>query len=216
MKSDSSRVEFVAIPVVLVVLGIVFALLLAADAGVWAWIAVTTILVVLGILAIGVFARRHRHPPLLDAPPTTRRPLALATDSYRVLVVADESLGGKRLRDEVATRTAGRDVEALVIAPALRSRIAHWTGDDTQRSRAESNLAETLRGFEADGVRARGEIGSDDPIQAADDALRTFEADEIVFAVGSGEANWLEQGVVDAARERYDIPVTHIEVDAGS
>jgi len=45
--------------------------------------------------------------------------------------------------------------------------------------------------------------------------LREFPADEVVFVTGGGDGNWLEQGVVDVARARYDLPVTHIEVGAG-
>jgi hypothetical protein len=213
MRNDSSRVEFLAIPVVLVILGIVFALMLAADAGVWAWIVVTTALVALGVLIIGIVVRRHRHPPALDAPPTAPRPSA--SGAYRVLVIADEGLTGRAFQDEIAPHAGGRPVEALVVAPALGSRLARWTGDDSQRNEADRHLAETLAGLEAAGIAARGEVGADDPIQAADDGLREFQADEVVFVTGGGgDANWLEQGVVDVARKRYDLPVSHIEVGA--
>lgn len=68
----------------------------------------------------------------------------------------------------------------------------------------------------AAGVDARGEVGSDDPIQAVDDALRGFPADEIVLATHpEQEANWKERGVVAIARSRYELPVTHVTVDAG-
>jgi hypothetical protein len=211
MSRDSSRAEFFAIPVVLVILGILFVLMIAADTGVWAWVVVTTVFVALGALAIGLIVRRHRHPAAFDAPqaPASRS----KSGTYRVLVIADESLTPHAVRDEIAPHAGGRPVEALVMAPALRSRLAHWTGDDSERSQAEQHLAETLDGFESAGIPARGEIGSDDPIQAADDGLRAFPADELVFVTG-GDANWLEQGVIDAARRRYEISVTHIEVGA--
>jgi hypothetical protein len=61
---------------------------------------------------------------------------------------------------------------------------------------------------------ARGQIGSDEPIQATDDGLREFPADEVVFVTGDA-ANWLEEGILDEARKRYDIQVTHIPVGAG-
>jgi hypothetical protein len=210
MKNDSSRVEFLAIPVVLVVLGVLFGLMLAADTGVWAWVVLVVGLLVLAGVVIAVAARRRRHPPALHAPPTTPARPGSSGD-YRVLVIADESLTPEAIQAEIAPHAAARPVEALVIAPALRSRLAHWTGDDSEREEAEAHLAETLEGFEAAGMRARGEIGSDDPIQAADDGLRAFHADEVVFVTGGGEANWLEQGVIEAARKRYDLRVTHIE-----
>jgi hypothetical protein len=140
-----------------------------------------------------------------------------AGGTYRVLVIADESLSAQALQDEIVPHSAGRPLEAHVMAPALRSRLAHWTGDDSQRHQADRHLTKTLSSFRAAGIPARGEIGSDDPIQAADDSLREFPADELVFVTGrDGSAIWLEAGVLDVARERYDVWVTHIEVGAAT
>ncbi|HET6697106.1 MAG TPA: hypothetical protein VFG85_11410, partial [Gaiellaceae bacterium] len=53
-----------------------------------------------------------------------------------------------------------------------------------------------------------------DPIQAMDDALRTFGADEIVISTHPpGRSNWLEKEIIARARERYDVPITHVVVD---
>ena len=38
-----------------------------------------------------------------------------------------------------------------------------------------------------------------------------FRPDEIVISTHpDGRSNWLERGVVTAARERYDVPVVHV------
>ena len=66
----------------------------------------------------------------------------------------------------------------------------------------------------AAGMTARGEIGDDDPLQAIEDALRTFAPDELVISTHPvGRSHWLERGVVDGAKERFDLPVTHVVVD---
>ena len=83
---------------------------LAAEAGVWTWILVVTALVAVGLLAIGLAISRHRHPPAFDAPPP---PPPSASGSYRVLVVADESLTADSFRAEIAPHAAGRPIEAL-------------------------------------------------------------------------------------------------------
>jgi hypothetical protein len=42
-----------------------------------------------------------------------------------------------------------------------------------------------------------------------------FPADELVFAThAERDANWLEQDVVEIARNPYGVPVTHIAVDS--
>ena len=124
-------------------------------------------------------------------------------------MIADESLTQRALQDEVAPHAGERAVEALVLAPALRSRLAHWTGDDSEQDEAGASRrhAGGTRGGGRSGTR---EIGSDDPIQAADDGLRVFPADEVVFVTGGGDANWLEQGVLEVARARTK-RITHIE-----
>ena len=204
----SSRVEWIAISIVVVVSAVVFALLLAAEAGFWTWVIVSTALVVVAAVAIGMLVSRRRHPPAFDAPRPARSQ-APPDGVYRVLVLADESLTHRVVTEEIVPRAGGGRLEAFVVAPELRSRLAHWTGDDSEHGQAESHLGKTLSAFEAAGIPANGTVGSDDPIQAADDALRTFPADELVFVTGA-EANWLEGDAVELARGRYGIPVMHI------
>ena len=96
---QSSRVEWIAISIVVVVSAVVFALLLAAEAGFWTWVIVLTALVVVAAVAIGMLISRRRHPPAFDAPRPTRSQ-APADGVYRVLVVADESLGNRVVTEE--------------------------------------------------------------------------------------------------------------------
>lgn len=61
------------------------------------------------------------------------------------------------------------------------------------------------------GLKARGEIGAADPNLAIEDALRVFAADEIVVSTHPPpRSRWLESGVVERARERFDLPITHV------
>jgi hypothetical protein len=47
-----------------------------------------------------------------------------------------------------------------------------------------------------------------------EDALRTFGADEVVISTHpEGRSHWLERGVVEAARERFTVPISHVVVD---
>ncbi len=135
-------------------------------------------------------------------------------DRHRILVVANETVAGRALRGEIVRR-AGGGADVLVVCPALNSPIRHWTSDeDGAREEAERRLAASLAALASEGVEARGEVGDADPVQAMDDALRTFGADEIVISTHPpGRSNWLEKGVIDRARERYPVPITHVVVD---
>ena len=61
---------------------------------------------------------------------------------------------------------------------------------------------------------SRGEIGDAEPLQALEDALRLFGADEIIISTHPpGRSHWLEKGIVEGARERFSVPITHVVVD---
>lgn len=135
---------------------------------------------------------------------------------HRLLVVANETVGGRPLLNEIANRCRGRRSEILVVTPALTaSRAAHWASDvdeaiELARQRMELSLIEIDRL----GLRARGEIGDSDPNIAIEDALRVFPADEIVISTHPPErSRWMERGVVDRARREIELPITHVVVD---
>ena len=135
---------------------------------------------------------------------------------HRLLVVANETVGGGALLEEVANRSRGRSGEILLITPAQEvSRAEHWASDideavELARQRMELSLIEIGKL----GLRARGEIGDSDPNVAIEDALRIFPADEIVISTHPPEeSRWLERGVVEKARREIDLPITHVVVD---
>ena len=103
----------------------------------------------------------------------------------------------------------------LVVCPALNSPLRHWASDeDDARAEAQERLDASLAAMQGAGIQAAGEIGDGDPIQAIEDALRTFRpgrADRL--DASAGRSHWLERGVVEKARERFALPVTHVVVD---
>lgn len=220
MKNDSTRVELMAIPIVVVLLGIGLVLFIASVRGVWAWLFVGLAGLLIAALLIARFSKRHPHPasaapaqPLVAAAPSQSSPAA--SDSYRILVIADSSCVDPAFAAELAAHAAGRTVEALVIAPAIGSWLSRWTGDESQFDDARRHLDATVASLAGAGITARGETGADDPLQAADDGLREFAADELVFVTKPGtETDWVERGLVETAKTRYAVPVTHVELAA--
>jgi len=136
-------------------------------------------------------------------------------DERRILVIANETVGGATLRETIRERTAGYRANVLVVSPALNSPLKHWVSDeDAARAGAQQRLDASLARLRESGVEAEGEVGDGDPLQAMEDALRTFGADEIVISTHpEGRSNWLERGVVTGARERFAVPITHVVVD---
>ena len=133
----------------------------------------------------------------------------------RILVVANETVAGEELLSVISTLALSRRSTFLVVSPALNSRLKTFTSDeDPARAAAQERLAETIERLASVGIDARGEVGDGDPLVAIDDAVRTFGPDEIVISTHPpGKSNWLERGIVDAVRSRYDVEVTHVVVD---
>ena len=149
-----------------------------------------------------------------DRPPQTR-PSAHAAGERRILVVANETLGGRELRSLIEERSHDKRTVILVCTPALNSRLRHWASDeDGARAAAQERLDASLAELRSLGIDASGEIGDANPLQAMEDELRTFGADEIIISTHPpGRSHWLERGVVDHARERFAVPVRHVVVD---
>jgi GABA permease len=147
--------------------------------------------------------------------PVKQTPAASPPGEYRILVVANETVGGPELLSEIRERSQGHAARVLVVTPALNSPLRHWVSDeDDARASAQARLDESLASMRAAGVDATGEIGDGDPTLAIEDAVRTFQPDELIISTHpAGRSNWLERGVVEKARARFDLRVTHVVVD---
>ena len=131
-----------------------------------------------------------------------------------ILVVANETSEGPVLHEVISIR-AGDASDVLVVAPALNSRLRHWTSDgDHARAEAEARLRRCLAGLARSGIVAEGVVGDEDPLQAVADVLCGFDADELVIATHPEErSHWLAHRVVERARKRFGLPVLHVVVD---
>jgi len=183
-----------------------FALIVAASAiNVWLGVGVW---LVLTIAAIALYWPHRGQGP-------ARQRVVASPHTLRILVVANETVEGEELLTALRDRATGGAAEVYVVCPALNSKLRHWTSDeDGARDAAQARLDRSLVRLGDVGLQARGEVGDADPVQAVEDALRVFGADEIVLSTHpEGRSHWLERGVVDSVRQRFDVPLTHVVVD---
>jgi hypothetical protein len=135
---------------------------------------------------------------------------------HRILVIANQTVGGRALLAEIVNRSRGRNSQIFVMTPALTgSRAQHWASDvDEAIEHARQRNELTVQSIQEAGMKARGEIGDSDPNVAIEDALRTFPADEIIISTHPPDrSRWLERGVVDRAQREIELPITHVIVD---
>jgi GABA permease len=128
----------------------------------------------------------------------------------RVLVVTTADAPEAEV-ESIVRAHAGEDAEVHVIAPASKiSWLDRLTNaeDDARTDAAERAEAASEA---APGEHVEAHVGDVDPLQAIEDALRMFPADEVVVLTAPDEeANWLEAGLGEEARERFSVPVTHL------
>lgn len=196
MKQARSR-EFIAIPLVFFLLGGIFLVLAAAAVGPWAWF-VAGALILVG-LGYGLYALRRSDLEVRDAPGVAdRRDPA----RYSVLVLADDACPPEPLRRLVEEHAAGRPVDAYVVAPAQGSGLDRITGDQSGYEQASANLESALAALDGVAENRRGKVGAHDPLQAIEEALREFPAEEIVVPAQSDETH--------AAESRFGVPVASL------
>jgi hypothetical protein len=193
----------------LVILALGYCALIVVAAAIDRWLGVVVFVILTGV-AIAWVVRSRREPPVRTAP--LRRS---APGERRILVIANETVGGETLREEIRRRAEAYDELVRVICPTLLSRVRFLASDeDAARAQAQERLDHSLSRLREIGVNCDGEVGEADPLQAIEDQLRTFGADEIIISTHpEGRSLWLERGIVRGARERFDVPITHVVVD---
>jgi nucleotide-binding universal stress UspA family protein len=129
-----------------------------------------------------------------------------------ILVIANQTCPCPALADELAGRASEAPLQVLVVAPALNSRLRHWVSDvDEAAARARERVELAVAELYERGINARGEVGDSNPMLAIADALAEFAASEIVIATHpAGRSNWLERGLIEKAKARFAVPVTHL------
>lgn len=166
----------------------------------------------LAAAAVIVFAARARFDEPIEVAQGPR-------DRYRLLVVAladvddPDKAGSLTAAADEGARSTGledRPPEVLVLAPALNTRVAHWLSDlDEARFEAQRRLAVSVATLTAAGADAHGKVGDSEPMQATEDALRTFPAQEVAFVTAPG-ATAAERKLLGEVRRRLDRPVSAI------
>ena len=133
----------------------------------------------------------------------------------RLLVVTTAPVEGESLREQVRRHSGDEDAEVRVVATASDLSPLDWLASDEDEARAEAadRVGEVGRAVAPD-APVETEVGDADPVQAIEDALRTFPADELLLVTRrEDEAGWLEEGTAGEALARFSLPVTHLVVD---
>ncbi len=136
-----------------------------------------------------------------------------------ILVVANETLGGRALIEAVKARAEaaherGEPFRVCVVCPQNQPKSGYVIYDESVRSAAENRLDTTLAQLRDIGIEAEGEVMDPDPFAATTDAIDHFGANEIIISTHpETRSGWLRKHLVDRVKEETGLPVEHVVVD---
>jgi len=133
----------------------------------------------------------------------------------RILIVANETIGGAKLMDAVRARHAKGDCP-LRAGRGRRNRPSHGQiiYDEAVRDAAQVRVDLAQQFLGAQGIDLVGEVGDEDAFQATMDAIADFQPDEIIVSTHPvTQSGWLRKDLVERIREASGLPVEHVVVD---
>src|SRR5436305_1477828 len=136
--------------------------------------------------------------------------------SKTILVVANETLGGKELLDAVRER-ADEDTRFILCVPQNKPRAGLVIYDDAVFDAAQVRLDLALEVIHGMDIRAIGEVGDPDPFSATLDATREFSPQEIIISTyPESRSGWLRRDLIERVRDATGLPVVHVVNDIDS
>src|SRR3954466_7381071 len=116
-----------------------------------------------------------------------------------ILVLANETIGGEKLLDAVRERAQEGDARFHVVVPLTRPRHGNVIYDEAVRDSAQVRIDLALAFMREEGIHGTGEVGDQDPMNAAKDAIAEHRLSEIIVStLPSESSNWVRRHLPDA------------------
>ncbi len=153
----------------------------------------------------------------------------------RYLVVANQTLGGEKLAEEIRHRIAqgvssfyvlvphvpvedagvgvGLGDADTGVSPDVLAGLPARQADAERRADQESQkrLEQLLEAIRAAGADAAGDVGASDPVAAVEESLTEGPFDEIIVStLPAGVSRWLRMDVPSRIERRFKLPVTTV------
>ncbi len=131
-----------------------------------------------------------------------------------ILVVANETLGGRPLLEAVRKHAQEEQTRFIVYVPRTKPRHGNIIYDDAvfQTAQVRIDLARSV--MRAEGIDVIGEVGDPDPYTATMDAVGLYNPDAIIISTfPATSSGWLRRDLIERVSESVDVPVEHIVAD---
>ena len=131
-----------------------------------------------------------------------------------VLVVANETLGGRPLIEAVRAKAVNEEARFVLCVPQTQPRSGLVVYDHAVFDAAQARVDLAVGFVRSEGIDAVGEVGDPDPYTATMDALREFNPDEIIISTyPMTRSGWLRRDLIERVRDASGLPVEHVVAD---
>jgi hypothetical protein len=134
----------------------------------------------------------------------------------KILVLANQTIGGQALLDAVRERAAEGDAKFFVVVPQSRPGHGQVIELESVRDAAQVRVDLALAFMREEGIEGTGEVGDPDPYNAAMDAIAEHGIDEIILStLPSTSSGWLRRDLPERLHQGSGLPVKHVVTDLG-
>ena len=134
-----------------------------------------------------------------------------------ILVIANETIGGKPLIDAVRRHAVEEASQFVLCVPQTQPRAGYVVYDDSVFDAAQTRVDLAVGFMRSEGIEAVGEVGDPDPYAATMDAVREYNPDAIIISTyPESRSGWLRRDLPERMRQATGLPVEHVVADIDS
>jgi hypothetical protein len=131
-----------------------------------------------------------------------------------ILVVANRTLGGRKLLERVRELAASGDVRFRLVVPQSKPSSGLVIYDEAVRESAQVRIDLAVSLLAEEGIEASGAVGDADPFLAAMDAIADRRPSEVIVSTHPvTHSGWLRRDLIERIENASALPVEHIVTD---
>jgi hypothetical protein len=135
----------------------------------------------------------------------------------RILVCANETLGARKLIEEVLPKAESGEAEFFLVVPQSRPKQGNVIYLEAMYDAAQVRIDLATRFMASHNVQITGEVGDPDPFTAIMDAVREYRPDHIIISTfPETSSGWLRRDLIERTEQATGLPVTHVVSDPDS
>jgi hypothetical protein len=131
-----------------------------------------------------------------------------------ILVIANRTLGGRKLLERVRELASEQETRFRLVVPQSKPSSGLVIYDEVVRDSAQVRIDLAVSLVAEEGIQASGAVGDQDPFLAAMDAIAERRPSAVIVSTHPATASgWLRRDLIERIENASGLPVEHIVTD---